>query len=91
MSSPTPEPTPEPEPEPAPVAAEPVAEIEEVKEVEQPPSPTPDAQPSPQQNGKGADFSSMDLTALKERATSGRKKKGVDASWRNKHALFNNM
>lgn len=80
----------EPTPTPAkttPVVREAAPEIH-VAEEEQPPSPTPDVKP--QQNGN-ADFQSMDLTALKERALSGRKKKSVDASWKNKHQFFNNM
>lgn len=75
--------------ETTPVVTESAPEIQVAEE--QPPSPTPEAKPAaPQQNGN-ADFSSMDLTALKERALSGRKKKSVDASWKNKHQFFNNM
>jgi len=61
-----------------------------VDDDEQPPSPTPEVG-KPQQNGGKADFQSMDLSALKERALSGRKKKSVDSSWKNKHQFFNNM
>jgi len=81
----------EPEPtETTPVVTETavVPEIQVAEEEDQPPSPTPEVKPA--QNGT-ADFSSMDLTALKERALSGRKKKSVDASWKNKHQFFNNM
>jgi len=61
-----------------------------VADDEQPPSPTPEVKPQ-QNGGKATDFQSMDLSALKERALSGRKKKSVDSSWKNKHQFFNNM